>query len=458
MSQPPSRPPAALPVDDPDATVTGPAPRAPSAGTPPVAGLDAVRGARPSPGAAGAALAQRAATAAAPEADLHALSGLNPLVEAANPLLAAVPRIRTSATHPDPAGLREQLVRGIGQFEAAAKARGIKPETILVARYAICTLLDEAVASTPWGGTANWAQASLLVTFHRETWGGEKFFQLLDRLLADPMTDSTMLELFYVCLALGFEGRYRVVDNGRAQLEQLRERLFETVRARRGEFERDLSPRWQGQDVPIREGRSLLALWVAAATAAAVLLVVFILLRFSLAERSDAVAAVLDQAGAPRPMLARQSPPAAPVVPRLSGLLADEIAAGKLEVTETPTESRVTIRSDGLFKPGSATVEDAFSPILRRLAEAVNSVPGAVIVEGYTDNRPIRTVRFPSNFELSRERAGSVVKVIAPVLTDPSRVTATGLADARPLVPNDSDESRARNRRVEVVVKTGSGT
>jgi len=446
MSQPPNVPPAAPAPDDPDATVLVPKARG-AASRPAASGFS---------NAAGSALAAAGGTAAPVIADLTTLTGLNPVVEAANPLLAAVPRIRTSASHADPAGLREQLVHGIQAFEAAARARAIKPETILISRYALCTLLDEAVASTPWGGTANWAQASLLVTFHRETWGGEKFFQLLDRLLADPASDAQLLELFYVCLALGFEGRYRVIDNGRAQLEQLRERLYEAVRARRGEFERELSPHWRGEDVPVREARSLLPLWVGAAAAGALLILVFIGLKFSLAERSDAIAAILDQANAPAAQIARQAAPSEPVAPRLSGLLAAEIAAGRLEVAETASESRVTIRSDGLFRPGSATVEDAFAPILRRVAEAVNSVEGLVIVEGYTDDRPIRTVRFPSNYELSQERAASVVRVLAPVLTDPSRIRAIGMAESKPLAPNDTADNRARNRRVEIVVKGGS--
>ncbi len=418
---------------------------------------------RPTPAAAQggsaaiAAGAARDATAApaAPDADLRALSGLNPLVEAANPLLAAVPRIRTSATHANPAGLREHLVRDIGEFEANARAKGVKPESILIARYALCTVIDEAVGSTPWGGTANWAQSSLLVTFHREAWGGEKFFQLLDRLMADPASDPWLLELLYVCLALGFEGRYRVVDNGRAQLDQVRERAFECVRARRGDFERDLSPHWQGVDAPIRKGRGLLVLWVAASAAAAVLIAVFVLLKFSLADRSDAIAAVLDRANAPQAKVERKAP-VEPVVPRLSKLLAEEIAAGRLEVAETAVESRVTIRSDGLFRPGSASVEDSYAPLLRRVAEALNGVGGAVIVEGYTDNRPIRTIRFPSNFELSQERAASVVRMLAPVLSDPSRIRSIGQSDSRPLAPNDSEEGRARNRRVEIVVKGGA--
>jgi type VI secretion system protein ImpK len=459
MSQPPNPPSS----EDPDGTLIVPSTRgrSPSAAGALASTLGRAANAASVTGAAPMATGMppgSTAVPAAPEADLRSLSGLNPLVEAANPLLAAVPRIRTSATHANPAGLREHLVRDIGEFEANARAKGVKPESILIARYAVCTVLDEAVASTPWGGTANWAQTSLLVTFHREAWGGEKFFQLLDRLMADPASDPYLLELLYVCLALGFEGRFRVADNGRAQLDQLRERVFELVRVRRGDFERDLSPHWQGVDAPIRKGRGLLTLWVAASAAAALLIAVFIVLKFSLADRSDAIAALLDRANAPQAKVERKAPlaPPEPVVPRLSKLLSDEIAAGKLEVAETAVESRVTIRSDGLFRPGSASVEDAYAPILRRVAEAVNSVGGAVVVEGYTDNRPIRTIRFPSNFELSQERAASVVRMLAPVLTDPSRVRAVGQSDSRPLAPNDSEDGRARNRRVEVVVRGGT--
>src|SRR5262245_20421063 len=151
---------------------------------------------------------------AALTADLGALSGLNPLVALANPLLALVPQIRSSVSHPDPAGFRQTLLEQLSAFEQAAQKRGIKPETMVVARYALCTLLDEAVSSTPWGGSSQWMKQSLLVTFYRETGGGEKFFLLLNKMGEQPGANIDLLEFFYACLALGFEGRFRVIEGG----------------------------------------------------------------------------------------------------------------------------------------------------------------------------------------------------------------------------------------------------
>src|SRR5437588_3973114 len=203
---------------DPDATIMVPTPGRRRAA------------AAPAPAAAGDAPKR---SDAALSADLGALSGLNPLLALANGLLALVPQIRSSVNHPDPAGFRQTVVQQLTAFEQAATKRGIKPETILIARYALCTLLDEAVSSTPWGGTAQWMSGSLLVTFYRETGGGEKFFLLLNKIAEQPGTNIDLLEFFYACLALGFEGRFRVIDGGRAQLEQTRERLYELIRRQR---------------------------------------------------------------------------------------------------------------------------------------------------------------------------------------------------------------------------------
>ena len=173
-------------------------------------------------------------------------SGLNPLLAAANPLLSMVPHLRTTLQHPDPQSLRESLARDIKEFERRAQAAHIPSEKIIAARYALCTLLDEIAASTPWGGSGIWAKNSLLIMFHNEAWGGEKFFQLLSKLAENPADNLDLLQLLDVCLALGFEGRYRVVENGRAQLDAVRERLAQLLRKQQGEYERDLSPHWQG--------------------------------------------------------------------------------------------------------------------------------------------------------------------------------------------------------------------
>src|SRR5262245_50511071 len=89
---------------------------------------------------------ERQATAA----DLARLGGLNSLVEAANPLFAAIPQIRHALRHPDPAGLRARLREQIDGFERSAKAAEVPEERLFVARYALCALLDDSAAATPW--------------------------------------------------------------------------------------------------------------------------------------------------------------------------------------------------------------------------------------------------------------------------------------------------------------------
>jgi len=126
-------------------------------------------------------------------------------------------------------------------------------------------MLDEAAADTPWGGSGTWARHSLLAMFHNENEGGEKVFQLMARLAEKPAVNLDLLELIYCALTLGFEGRYRVIDNGRAQLEAVRDRLAQIIRQQRGDHAHALAQHWQGQAVARRGATSWLPL---AATAA----------------------------------------------------------------------------------------------------------------------------------------------------------------------------------------------
>src|SRR5450631_3661087 len=123
--------------------------------------------------------------------------GSSPLLRAANALLNLIPQLRVMAAHPDPQALRDYLVNEVKRFEAAARAGGAASDTVVGARYCLCTALDETAAQTPWGGSGVWSRHSLLVTFHNETWGGEKFFQLLSRLAQNPQQHRDLLEMMY---------------------------------------------------------------------------------------------------------------------------------------------------------------------------------------------------------------------------------------------------------------------
>ena len=194
----------------------------------------------PTPGGARAAFVAAAATAA-PISTLT--GGLNPLLRAANPLLELAVPLRQLPTHPNVEELRTQLIQMMRTFETQGRASGIDDEKLGASRYCLCTFLDEAISSTPWGA-GMWASRSLLVTFHNEASGGERFLLILQRLAQNPTGNADVLELIYVILGLGFEGRYRLIDGGRTQLDTIRERLETMIRSQRGAAERDLSVHW----------------------------------------------------------------------------------------------------------------------------------------------------------------------------------------------------------------------
>jgi type VI secretion system protein ImpK len=119
--------------------------------------------------------------------------------------------------------------------------------------------------------------------------------------------------------------------------------------------------------------------------------------------------------------------------------------------------SVVTLHGDNVFRPGSAEVSAPVRPLIERIAAALNAVPGNVLVTGHTDDRPIRSARFPSNWELSQERAANVRDLLAATVP-PARLKAEGKGDADPVAPNDSPAGRARNRRVEVTLFAKPGS
>ncbi len=394
---------------------------------------------------------------AAPSGDpvhLHGL-GLNPLVRAANPLLDLVLPLRRMASHPDVEGLRIGLVQAMRNFEQAARAAQVEHDLIAAARYALCTLLDETIASTPWGGNT-WPSRSLLVTFHNEAFGGEKFFLILQKLSQNPQAGLPALELMYVCLALGFEGRYRVMENGRSQLDTLRDRLLQLIERQRGTAGPELSVHWQGQGGKGEPLWRAVPVWIVAAAGAVLLLALQLVLSYRLGQASDPGFANLLSLKAARPPAAAPAPPPATArPPHLATFLAPEIAEGLVSVVDRDGRSTITLRGDGVFASGSGEVAPAHLPLLGRIGAALATVPGRVLVVGHTDNvRPGLSARFPSNYELSRARAATVRDLLALKAGPPARYDVEGHGEAEPLAPNDTPANRARNRRVEIIVAT----
>jgi type VI secretion system protein ImpK len=376
--------------------------------------------------------------------------GATPLLAAANPLLNLIPQLR-NMPQADPAALREYLVAQVQLFEARAKQAGIRNETIIGARYCLCTALDETVAQTPWGGSGIWSKNSLLVTFHNEAWGGEKFFQLLSRLAQNPQQHIELLELMNACLAMGFEGRYRVVDNGRTQLETLRQRLADIIRTARGELEPALAQHWKGVSDTGRRGLRLVPFWIVGLLALLVAAGIYYWFHLRLAGQSDPVVASIYSIKLPPPPAPVKAP--APPPPRLRKFLEPEIAQRLVDVEDGDNYSKVTLLGETLFDSGSPDIKDSFLPTLRRVAAALDEVNGDVVVRGYTDDVRINTRRFQSNIDLSQARADAVKKLLEQSMARRGRIRAEGRGEADPLVPNTNAANRARNRRVEVTLE-----
>ena len=414
---------------EPERTLIKPKPRAPGAA------------ALSTPGGAGG-------TDASPEIGDIAL--VNPLVSCASRLLLLIIKLRNLVQQPDVAALRASTVAAVQQFDLTARRAGIGNETVVAARYVLCAALDEAVASTPWGVAAGWNVKSLLVQFHNETWGGEKVFQLLGRLAQNVPTHRPLLELIYCVLALGFEGRYRVIDNGRSQLDTARARLAELIRKDRPPLEPQLSPHWRGENTGAMRLRDSVPLWFIAAVFALVLALSWVGMRLWLNHRSDALYSAIVSLRVPQPQRA-PPPPAVEPAPRLARFLEPEIQQGLLTVTDEADRSIVRLRGDNVFASGSADPIAAALPVLRRIGLALAQAPGPVLIAGHSDSQPIRSLRYPSNWHLSNARAQAVMGTLTAQV-DPARMHAEGRADSEPVAPNDTPDNRARNRRVEIVL------
>ncbi len=140
----------------------------------------------------------------------------------------------------------------------------------------------------------------------------------------------------------------------------------------------------------------------------------------------------------------------------LQELLEKEIKEGLLEIETEQTKIIIRIQEKGSFPSGRANLNPGFYEVITKITEVIAETPGKIVIAGHTDNIPISTKRFRSNWELSSARAVTVVHAILNnSLIDAGRIQIEGHADSHPLMPNDSRENRAKNRRVELIIERG---
>jgi type VI secretion system protein ImpK len=272
---------------------------------------------------------------------------------------------------------------------------------------------------------------------------------MLERASQEPARHIDFMELQYLCLVLGFAGKYNTSDRGRTALTDIQHETFRLIRRERGGEKPGLSLRWRGLEDKRNPVIRYLPWWVVAAAALSLVAITFAVLAARLRSEARPVVEALSKVAD----IGLTAAPALPAYgPTIKGLLVAEERSGLLQVEERGAQSFVTPQADDLFASGSATVNPQFAPTLRRIAEAINQVPGRVVVTGHTDDQPVRSARFGDNFELSRERAVAVARILQQSVANPGRIMWNGVGSLRPkYTPVSDPQNRARNRRVEII-------
>ena len=385
----------------------------------------------------------------------------NPLVAAAANLLILFGRLRTGMVEMEAVPLMEHVTREIDTFERNALAAGVSPQETMVAKYALCGTADDIVQNLPGADRGMWIQYSMAARFFQTRDTGVGFFQEAEKAMQAPAQYYNLLELMLTCLSLGFEGQYRTAPGGSTTLARIRHAMYETLRRVRARPDEDISVTWSPVLLGGRRRFGGVPVW-AYGGIAAVLLVGFFATLSTLINRDGAASAqtlytlhptaqkiALERVAAGPVYVA----PASGQLDRIRSDLAPEIEQGLVEVGEKGDFIFVRVGNLLLFNSGQATVKEEFNALGQRIAEVLNREPGPIRILGYTDNvQPSGRGRFKTNLDLSIARAEGVKAVLAPQISNPERIEIEGRGEADPIDTNDTDEGKARNRRVEVMI------
>src|SRR3972149_7855012 len=154
---------------------------------------------------------------------------INPLVAACDQILSLAIALKTTEFPDNNTQFLQDLSHEIRSFEHHAQIANYQSNIIIAARYALCCLLDETIASTQWGQTNNWDEKNLLTLFHNENYGGARFFSIIDRSLEKITANLHLIELLYLCLNLGFVGKYQNIEHGQSELVAITNRLYQII-------------------------------------------------------------------------------------------------------------------------------------------------------------------------------------------------------------------------------------
>lgn len=396
--------------------------------------------------------------------------GINALVDAGSELFDLLVYLRSQNSGLDIAPLRDKTLALIKSFEKGAQQTGEAAQIVKVAKYAIAATIDDQIMSKPWGTECGWQHATLVGAIGGEKIGGDRFFELLEQAESDPQRFQNLIEFMYICLSLGFQGRYRHTQRqSMTQLDSHRKSAFLAIEGARKGFADRLSLRWSGVETVRLPVRDLIPVWLVASLSILVCAGLFVTFLIAIGGMTSTTVSAMAKMpyqnsgeGPPVVEITRLAIPAPkeeviiapPRIEVVQKFLEAEIIEGLVEVVEDRDQIRIRLIGETMFGAGKAVVLEQYKPVLRRVAVALNDRPGDVLIEGHTDSIPIKTARFPSNFHLSEERARAAAQFVLPLLKAPDRVMIIGYGATIPIAENSSSSGRARNRRIEILLSS----
>ena len=229
-----------------------------------------------------------------PEFDLRGVAW-NPLCDAATPLIGLVIRLRRLDQHDDVPALYQSVSNQITTIMEEVSQLDYDAGMLKAYSYSLCLLLDEVVMGTTWGKSSAWSARSLLSQFHEETWGGEKFFTVMNNMIPEAARYQHVLEFMYQCLISGLKGKYGAHARGDDEIQKIIDQLHGLLRPLRGETPRRLTDPLANVAPRNYRLKRTWPLWTPWAMAAVVLTVAYTIYTIRLNAITQEVLASLDK-------------------------------------------------------------------------------------------------------------------------------------------------------------------
>ena len=374
----------------------------------------------------------------------------NPFISAAMPAILQLQDHAAQGAINQPA-VRAQLVLEMRLFRERLQKGGYENMQVEDASYLLCTYLDEVMSDNvrmaqqiPYEG-----DRSLLVEFHGDAWGGEDTFVHLEFAMRQDRPPFELLGLYEILMALGLQGRYRILDRGDVLLQDLRSQLHAMLwqhqpDALGAEIPPCAPPRqrwWTGPRITM--------------AALAMMLLGYLVATFDLDARGRSI----------RQAMAAWEPPIHAINPvhTLPSPLPQLIGEGWLTALKNPQGWLLVFKSDRAFDVGKAQFRPEFLNNLDRLSLGLAPWPGDIEIIGHTDSQPIHSGKFANNQALSEARAQEVAQRMresvlpggarAPANTMQRKISASGRGDTEPLDNGKDTAALERNRRVDILWK-----